>query len=82
MLYGNLPSLDLHGENRQTAKILINEFILDNLKLGNHKIIIIHGIGTGVLKKEVSEILKKNKNVSNYYVDFMNPGCTIVDVKE
>ena len=34
-LYNNLPTLDLHGENSEYAKIMINEFIADNYKLKN-----------------------------------------------
>ena len=81
MFYNSLPVLDLHGENREISRILVNEFINDNLKLKNDKVVIIHGIGSGVIRKEVLETLKKNKNVLNYKTDFMNPGCTIVELK-
>ena len=81
MLYNNLPSLDLHGLDREITAILVNEFISDNYKLGNGKVVIIHGKGTGILKKTVHETLKKNKNVLKYYIDFFNDGTTIVEIK-
>lgn len=81
MFYNSLPSIDLHGENKDSARVLIEEFIRDNIKLRNNKLIIIHGIGTGILKNEVHSVLKKNKNVISYKIDFFNPGCTIVEIK-
>ena len=81
MFYNNLPKLDLHGENKESARILVDEFINDNIKLKNEKVIIIHGIGTGILKNAVHESLKKNKNVSSYKIDFFNEGCTVVEIK-
>ena len=77
----NLPSLDLHGETRDTARVLINDFIKENIKLKKDKIVIIHGIGTGILRKETQNILKNNKNVIEYGLDFMNEGSTIVRLK-
>ena len=76
------PSIDLHGEYAFSAKELTKEFINDNITLKNRKICIIHGIGEGILKKTVHELLKEDKRVQNYYLDFMNPGCTIVELKE
>ena len=76
------PSLDLHGEYSFSAKILTKEFINDNIVLKNKKICIIHGIGQGIVKKSVHEVLKEDKRVKRFYVDFMNPGCTIVEIKE
>ena len=32
-LYNNLPSIDLHGLDRDYARILINEFVSDNYKM-------------------------------------------------
>jgi len=81
-LYNNLPTIDLHGEDRITTKILVKQFIDDNIKLKNSKIVIIHGIGTGILKKEVHLLLQKDKRVEKYYVNFFNIGCTIVDIKK
>ena len=75
-LYG-LPTLDLHSEDKVNALILVNEFINDNIKLKNKKIIIIHGKGTGVLKKTVHEYLKKDKRVKYFTLD-INIGQTIV----
>lgn len=80
MIRSNIPSLDLHGENRDSARVLVNEFIKDNCKLKNNMIVIVHGIGTGILKKEVHSILKINKNVKKYYLDNFNIGCTIVEL--
>ena len=77
----NLPKLDLHGETKDTARVLVNDFIKDNIKMKNDKVVIIHGIGSGILRKEVSDILKKNKNVIEYGIDFMNEGSTIVRIK-
>ena len=76
------PSIDLHGEYAFSAKELTKEFLDDNIILKNKKICIIHGIGQGILKNTVHEILKHDKRIKNYYVDFMNPGCTIVEFKE
>ena len=53
----------LHGFDRDYARVKINEFIRDNRKMGNCIIVIVHGIGSGVLKKETDSTLKKNKNI-------------------
>lgn len=77
-----MRELDLHGETREIARILIEEFIRDSIKMGEEKVKIIHGIGTGVLKKEVQKVLKNNKNVEKSYIDFFNIGQTIVVLKK
>ena len=76
------PTLDLHGEYAFSANFLTKEFINDNIALKNKKLCIIHGIGSGKVKKEVPEVLKHDKRIKSYKTDFMNPGCTIVEIKE
>ena len=80
-LYKNLPTLDLHGETKDIAKVLINEFIEDNYKMKNTKVIIIHGVGTKTLLKETQKTLKNNKYVLEYKIDNFNTGQTIVTLK-
>ncbi len=77
----NLPHLDIHGETRDTCVALINSFINDNIKLKNKKIIIIHGKGTGILKKTTHIILKNNKKIDKFYIDNMNYGQTIIELQ-
>ena len=72
MLYSNLPTLDLHGYDRDYARIQINDFINDNYKMKNKKVIIIHGNGSGILKKMTQETLRKNKLVKDYKIDNFN----------
>lgn len=74
------PKLDIHGETSATCIALIKSFIKDNIKMKNEKIIIIHGKGTGILKKATHEYLKKDKNVKKYYIDGMNDGQTILEL--
>ena len=76
----SIPTLDLHGEIRGSARILVDEFINDNLKMGKYEIAIVHGIGEGILKKEVHDMLKKHKNVEEYHLDNFNSGCTLVKI--
>ena len=78
----NVPSLDLHGMDREITRILVKEFIRDYYKMGYEKVIIIHGIGTGVLKNTVQEVLRKEKLVENFYLDFFNIGTTVVTLKK
>ena len=75
------PSLDLHGEFSDTIAYLINDFINDNVKLGNKIIVIIHGKGEGILKEKTEEILKNHKLVNSYALSVDNPGATIVELK-
>ena len=76
------PTLDLHGEYSFSAKELTKEFVNDNITLKNEKFCIMHGIGNGILKNVVHEVLKQDKRIKSYKVDFMNPGITIVTLKE
>ena len=77
----NLPSIDLHGLDRNTARVKVLEFINDNKIMKNDILCIVHGIGSGILKEEVHRILKENKNVENYKLFYNNLGCTIVKIK-
>jgi len=74
----SLPKLDLHGETKDMARILVEEFLEYNYRLGELELAIIHGVGEGILKKEVHKVLKNNKKVVEYGLDMFNPGCTLV----
>lgn len=77
----NLPSIDLHGFDRDTARVKTLEFINDNIKTRNDIVCIVHGRGTGIVKNEVHDTLKKSKDVLDYKLFYNNIGCTIVKLK-
>ena len=77
----NLPSIDLHGLDRDTARVKIIEFIKDNIAMKNSIICIVHGVGSGILKNEVHKFLKNSKLVEDYKLFYNNSGCTIVKIR-
>ena len=80
ILYNDLPTIDLHGEDKITAVMKTKEFITDNLKLKNYVIEIVHGVGEGILKNEIHKYLKTDKRVKDYRLDLFNQGMTIVEL--
>ena len=82
MYRSTMPTLDLHGEIKGSARILVNEFINDNYLIGKYEVAIVHGIGKGIIKKEVHDMLKKHKYVEDYYLDNFNNGCTLIKIRE
>ena len=81
LILSSYPSIDLHGMDREYAVFKVKEFIDDCYKLKYEKLVIIHGVGTGILKDTVRSYLQKEKRVLEYKLDFMNPGCTLVTLK-
>lgn len=78
----NLPNIDLHGFDRESARVITNDFVDEASKLGYDKFVIIHGIGTGVVKDAVHQTLSKNKKVQFYKVNSQNSGCTVVTLNK
>ena len=76
----NLPHLDLHGYDVESARVATHDFIDENFFLKNSKIVIIHGKGKGLVRKSVHSVLKVRKEVKNYHTDNLNDGCTIVNL--
>lgn len=76
----NLPTIDLHGYDRESARVATNDFVDDAVKMGYDKIVIIHGIGSGAVKESVHHTLAKNRLVVSYQLNGMNVGCTVVNV--
>ncbi len=75
------PSIDMHGEYTTTAYTVVDSFIKDNKKLRNKYVVIVHGKGSGALKKEVHKILKSHPLVKSFQLDGFNLGQTIVEIK-
>ncbi|MBR2833125.1 MAG: Smr/MutS family protein [Bacilli bacterium] len=73
--------IDLHGQSREMARVSINDFIDDNVKMKNEIIVIVHGIGKGILREETQRTLKYNKNVLYYKQDNYNEGQTLVQLR-
>ncbi len=79
-LYNQYPVLDMHGFDRDYARIMIDEFIHDCYVMQSRKAIIIHGVGSGILRKKTQEVLKRNRYVSDFKLDIFNEGQTIVSL--
>ncbi|MBQ3021388.1 MAG: Smr/MutS family protein [Bacilli bacterium] len=76
-----LPTIDVHGYNRDMIKYVLDTFINDNIKMSNKKIVIVHGKGEGILKNEIHSLLKRDKRVNRFYLDGFNIGQTIIELK-
>ncbi len=77
----SLPKLDLHGYDRDSARVAINDFIKDNQKMGNEVVLIVHGIGTGIIRETCVLTLNHNKNVVDFKSAYGNRGCMLVQIK-
>lgn len=75
------PKLDLHGLDRDCAKLYIKDFINDNIKMKNEIIVIVHGVGQGILKETTHRYLTNNKHIIDFKTFYYNQGCTIVQLK-
>ena len=80
IFFESLPKIDLHGFDRDSARIAVNDFVDEGINMGYSKIIIIHGIGSGIVREAVHYVLSKNKKVFSYHLLGNNIGCTIVEL--
>lgn len=80
--YNSYPIVDLHGEDKIGAIIKVKELISDSIKLKKYDIIVVHGRGEGILKKEIHNYLKTDKRVVSFKTDIFNDGMTIIKIKE
>jgi len=74
------PSIDLHGYDRETARVAVNDFIRDCIKQKHEVVVIVHGVGSGVVKEATHTALKRHKKVAEFKTFYYNPGCTIVRI--
>jgi dsDNA-specific endonuclease/ATPase MutS2 len=77
-----LPTLDLHGESSDIARVLIDSFIKENIKLKREFIAIVHGKGTGILRNTTRKVLMHNKSVEEFKLYWFNDGMTVVKLKK
>ncbi len=80
----NSTVLDIRGAKPEEAEYSIIKFIDDAYSSNVDKIEILHGKGTGALKKTVHTILKQHEYVKNYYfakVEFGGEGITVIEMK-
>lgn len=77
----SIPKLDLHGYDRDSARVAVNDFIRDNKKMGNEVVNIVHGIGSGIVKEACINALSHNKDVIEFKSVYNNRGCMLVQIK-
>jgi len=76
--------LDLHTFRAEEVKDLVNEYIEECLKRGIYDLRIIHGKGTGTLKRMVRSVLEKHPAVLSFKDADLTAGgwgATIVSLK-
>ena len=76
-----LPKIDLHGFDRDSARVAVNDFVDEAYVIGYLEILIIHGIGSGTVRDMVQETLRCNKKVLDFRLCSENIGCTVAKLK-
>jgi len=77
-----LPKIDLHGFDRESARVRVNDFVDEAYIVGYDEILFVHGIGSGIVKEAVLDTLGKNKKVLSYNIVGSNVGCTVAKIKK
>lgn len=75
--------LDIRGERPEEAEYKVIRFIDEAYQASLDRVEILHGKGTGALKKTVWDILKHHNKIKNYYfaaIEFGGDGITIVEL--
>ena len=57
------PSIDLHGERVEAALERLTAYLDDALLAGLDSVVVIHGVGTGALRRAVREALREHPRV-------------------
>lgn len=76
--------LDIRGEKPEEAEFEILKFLDNSYSAGSERVEILHGKGTGALKKTVRDILTSYEKVRKFYfapVEYGGEGITIVEFK-
>lgn len=68
--------IDIRGMMVDEAEVTLGKFIDDSVMAGLSQILIIHGKGTGALRKGVHSYLKRHRNVANFNFADMSEGGT------
>lgn len=58
--------INVIGKRYEEAMALVDKFLDDALVLGYPHVRIVHGMGTGVLRKGIRQMLDRNKNIVSY----------------
>lgn len=66
--------LNIIGKRYEEAMNMVDKFLDDALVFGYPHVRIVHGMGTGALRKGVRQILERNKNVISYRDGGVNEG--------
>lgn len=77
--------LDIRGCNIEEAREKISKYLDDVTIAGLHEVTIIHGKGTGALRKGVHEILKSNPHVKTFRLGKYGEGesgVTVVKIRD
>ena len=76
--------LDIRGEKPEFAEFEVIKFIDNAYTSGLERVEILHGKGTGALKKMVFDLLKHHDKIKNFYfapIEFGGEGITIAELK-
>ena len=77
-------TVDVRGQNLEEATMNVEKFLDDCYLASVSPVTIIHGKGTGILKKGIHQLLKKHKYVKSYRLGTFGEGedgVTIVELK-
>ena len=76
------PELDLRGEYGDDACFMLDKYIDDAKRAGVKTLRIIHGKGTGALRKAVTDFLRRDSRVASVRIGSVGEGDTGVSIVE
>ena len=79
---GEKASCDLRGMNVEEGILELERYLDRAMRVGLHEITIIHGKGTGVLRKGIQDYLRKNKFVKSFRLGAFGEGESGVTIAE